>query len=70
MKIGTIKASDFVKGDYLIDWMHDDITWCRRKCTNKDCFRNQMNRRLKEGFISVADMYVEGKCPKEAVLEV
>ena len=54
----------------LIDWMHDDITWCRRKCPNKDCFRNQLNRRLKEGLISVADMYKEGECPKEAVIEV
>lgn len=52
--------------DY-IDWMHDDITWCRRtKCPNKECFRNQVNRRLKAGFISVADMYKEGECPKEA----
>jgi len=65
------RASDFVKDDCLIDWMHDDITWCRRtKCPNKECFRNQVNRRLKAGLISVADMYVEGKCPKEAVLEV
>ena len=51
----------------LIDWMHDDITWCSRtECPNKECFRNQVNRRLKAGLISVADMYVEGKCPKEA----
>lgn len=50
----------------FVDWMHDDITWCRRKCPNKDCFRNQVNRRLKEGLISVADMYKEGECPKEA----
>ena len=55
----------------IIDWMHDDITWCRRtKCPNKECFRNQVNRRLKAGLISVADMYKEGKCPKEAVIEV
>lgn len=54
----------------VLDWMHDDITWCRRRCPNKECFRNQVNRRLKEGLISVADMYKEGKCPKEAVLEV
>lgn len=50
----------------VLNWMHDDITWCRRKCPNKDCFRNQVNRRLKTGFISVADMYKEGECPKEA----
>lgn len=50
----------------IIDWMHDDITWCRRKCPNKECFRNQVNRRLKAGLISVADMYKEGTCPKEA----
>lgn len=73
MKIGTIKASDFVKGNYkdMVDWMHDDITWCRRtECPNKECFRNQVNRRLKTGLISIADMYVEGECPKEAVIEV
>lgn len=51
----------------IVDWMHDDITWCRRtKCPNKECFRNQVNRRLKAGLISVADMYKEGKCPEEA----
>ena len=50
----------------IVDWMHDDITWCRRKCPNKKCFRNQVNRRLKAGLISVADMYKEGKCPEEA----
>ena len=51
----------------IIDWMHDDITWCRRTgCPNKDCFRNQANRRLKKGLISIADMYVEGKCPEDA----
>lgn len=50
----------------VLNWMHDDITWCRRKCPNKDCFRNQVNRRLKTGLISVADMYKEGECPKEA----
>ena len=72
MKVGTIKASDFVKGNYkdMVDWMHDDITWCRRKCPRYCCFRNQVNRRLKEGLISVADMYKEGKCPKEAEIAI
>lgn len=56
--------------DDLINWMHDDITWCRRtNCPNKECFRNQVNRRLRAGLISVADMYKEGKCPKEATLD-
>ena len=60
-------CEDIAEDDSLIDWMHDDITWCRRtKCPNKDCFRNQANRRLKAGLISVADMYKEGICPKEA----
>ena len=53
----------------LIDWWNDDITWCSRKCPNKECFRNQANRKLKKGLISVGDMYKEGKCPKEAKLE-
>ena len=72
MKIGTIKASDFVKGNYkdMVDWMHDDITWCRRKCPDTECFRNIVNKRTKKGLYSIGDMYKEGKCPKEAVLEV
>ena len=65
------KKEKKVSSSSLLDWMHDDITWCRRtKCPNKECFRNQVNRRLKAGLISVADMYKEGKCPKEAVIEV
>ena len=48
------------------DWLHDDITWCRRECPKVECFRNKVNRRQKVGLFSVSDMYEEGKCPKEA----
>lgn len=53
----------------ILDWWHDDITWCRRNCPNEDCFRNIVNRRTKAGLYSIGDMYKEGKCPKEAVLD-
>ena len=69
----TKKKPDFISlgnGQYvereIADWFGDDITWCSRKCPNKECFRNQANRKLKKGLISVGDMYKEGKCPKEA----
>ena len=49
-----------------LDWLHDDITWCCRECSNMDCERNSRNRRCKEGLFSVADMYDPFKCPVDA----
>jgi hypothetical protein len=51
-----------------LDWMHDDITWCCRECSNMDCERNSRNRRCKEGLYSVADMYDPFRCPVDAEL--
>ena len=52
--------------DSYLDWMHDDITWCCRECSDKDCERNNRNRRCKEGLYSAADMYDPFKCPVDA----
>ena len=52
--------------DSYLDWLHDDITWCCRECSNMNCERNSRNRRCKEGLYSVADMYDPFKCPVDA----
>ena len=52
----------------FVDWLKEDITWCARKCSDKECFRNIVNKRIKKGLISVSDMYDENKCPKDAEL--
>lgn len=49
-----------------LDWMHDDITWCCRECSDTDCERNSRNRRCKEGLFSAADMFDPFKCPVDA----
>ena len=49
-----------------LDWMHDDITWCARECSDKKCERNRVNRRQKKGLFSTGDMYEDGKCPADA----
>lgn len=49
-----------------LDWLHDDITWCCRKCSNTDCERNKVNMRCKTGLHSVADMFDPFKCPIDA----
>lgn len=54
------------KESSYLDWLHDDITWCCRECSNMDCERNSKNRRCKEGLYSVADMYDPFKCPVDA----
>lgn len=54
------------KESSYLDWLHDDITWCCRECSNMDCERNSRNRRCKEGLYSVADMYDPFKCPVDA----
>lgn len=51
--------------DTFADWLHDDITWCRRECPRKECERNNKNIRS-HGLHSYSDFYKEGKCPKEA----
>ena len=51
--------------DTFADWLHDDITWCRRECPNRACERNNKNIRS-HGLHSYADFYKEGKCPEEA----
>ena len=52
--------------DSYLDWLHDDITWCCRECSNMNCERNSRNRRCKEGLYSVADMFDPFKCPVDA----
>lgn len=54
------------KKDSYLDWLHDDITWCCRECSDTACERNSRNRRCKEGLYSVADMYDPFKCPVDA----
>lgn len=56
------------KESSYLDWLHDDITWCRRECSDKDCERNKVNRRCKEGLYSAADMFDPFKCPVDAEL--
>jgi hypothetical protein len=57
------------KESSYLDWLHDDITWCCRECSNMDCERNSRNRRCKEGLYSVADMYDPFRCPVDAEIE-
>lgn len=64
---GKLNEFEDKEGSYL-DWMHDDITWCRRECSDKDCERNKVNRRCKEGLFSAADMFDPFKCPVDAEL--
>ena len=54
------------KESSYLDWLHDDITWCCRECSNMNCERNTMNRKMTTGFISMADMYDPFKCPVDA----
>ena len=56
------------KDDSYLDWLHDDITWCCRECSDMTCERNSRNRRCKEGLFSVTDMYDPFKCPVDAEL--
>ena len=56
------------KETFLVNWLKEDITWCARKCSDKKCFRNIANKRIKKGLMSVGDMYDETKCPKDAEL--
>ena len=46
-----------------IDWMHDDITWCGNECDNTECFRNQVNRRQKTGYFTMAMLKGTDLCP-------
>lgn len=55
------------QGSYL-DWLHDDITWCCRECSDMNCERNTMNRKMTSGLCSMADMYDPFKCPVDAEL--
>ena len=50
----------------FVEWLHDDITWCARECSNTMCMRNRKNRKEKRGYFSVGDMYKEGECPADA----
>ena len=56
------------KESSYLDWLHDDITWCCRECSNMDCERNTMNRKMTSGLCSMADMYDPFKCPVDAEL--
>lgn len=63
MKVNGKKA----QSSYL-DWLHDDITWCCRECSDMDCERNTMNKRMTTGLCSMADMFDPFKCPVDAEL--
>lgn len=54
------------KEDSYLDWLHDDITWCCRECSDTACERNTMNRKCKEGLCSVADFFDPFRCPVDA----
>ena len=56
------------KESSYLDWLHDDITWCCRECSNMDCERNTMNRKMTSGLCSMADMFDPFKCPVDAEL--
>ena len=56
------------KESSYLDWLHDDITWCCRECSNMGCERNSRNRRCKKGLYSVADMFDPFRCPVDAEL--
>lgn len=62
----SVKTDEKKAQETLTDWMHDDITWCCRECSNTDCVRNTVNRKCKEGLFSAADMYDPFKCPVDA----
>lgn len=64
----SVKVDEKKAQDSYLDWLHDDITWCCRECSNMDCERNSRNRRCKEGLYSVADMFDPFKCPVDAEL--
>ena len=64
-KSGSCYEFEDKESSYL-DWLHDDITWCCRECSNMNCERNSRNRRCKEGLYSVADMFDPFKCPVDA----
>lgn len=73
VKVDEKKAQEAVqeeKKDSYLDWLHDDITWCRRECSDMDCERNLMNRKMTTGFISMADMYDPFKCPVDAEIPI
>lgn len=65
---GVTTCDWFEAKDSYLDWLHDDITWCCRECSNMDCERNSRNRRCKEGLYSAADMYDPFKCPVDAAM--
>lgn len=69
-EIKVQKAVQEEKKDSYLDWLHDDITWCCRECSDMDCERNLMNRKMTTGFISMADMFDPFKCPVDAEIPI
>ena len=49
--------------DLLLDWFHDDITWCGSECDNTECFRHLSNRRNKEGYFTMSYLKDTELCP-------
>lgn len=49
----------------LIDWMHDDISWCSdsRSCGMYNCIRNVVNMRDQTGVHSFSSFRGTGLCP-------
>lgn len=64
----SVKVDEKKAQETLTDWLHDDITWCCRECSDTNCERNNRNRRCKEGLYSAADMFDPFKCPVDAEL--
>lgn len=47
----------------MLDWMHDDITWCLSECDDVKCCRNLKNKRIKTGLFSAAMLKYTEYCP-------
>lgn len=64
------KAITLCNSTSYMDWLHDDITWCCRECSDMNCERNMMNRKMTTGLISMADMFDPFKCPVDAEIPI
>ena len=49
--------------DNLIEWIHDDITWCANECSYTKCERNLANKLSKTGLYSAALFKDTEMCP-------
>ena len=60
-----LKAMRGERQEEDMEWIHDDICWCSDsyQCSNIKCFRNDKNRRVKEGLFSYASFKGTEDCP-------